>query len=124
MCCEAQAKRHAGKRLRRCVATDDTRAPAWTRLALVQIELDDASERGLFSGPTALTVPANTQAPYPLLFAPPWIGTFAGTLTLAIPATLETSTYRLTGRGLEPAASGHVTVRRSSACTCWVPLTA
>ena len=102
-----------------CIATFDTRTPANATKSRVQIELDDASERGLFSGPTALTVPPNTQVPYPLLFAPPWIGTFAGTLTLAIPATLETSTYRLNGRGLEPAASGHVTVRRSPACACW-----
>lgn len=82
-------------------------------LQFLQIELDDDHDRGLFSGPTSLTVPANSEAQYPLKFAPPWIGTFMGTLTLAIPATLETSTYRLTGRGLEPAAAGHLTVRRA-----------
>ena len=56
-------------------------------------------------------MPAGSEGSYPLAFAPPWMGTYAATLVLAIPATMESNTYALTGRGAEPAASDHVRLR-------------
>jgi hypothetical protein len=76
----------------------------------LQITMDEGHPRDVFSGPTTLNVPAGQQGSYPLKFAPPWIGTYSGALVLSMPATLESATYRIVGKGLEPAAADHVKV--------------
>ena len=71
----------------------------------------DDDDKDLFKGPTDMVVPAGSQGMYPLTFSPSWIGSFTATLVLAIPATLETTTYKLIGHGVEPAAADHLVLR-------------
>jgi hypothetical protein len=71
----------------------------------------DPEHPDVFQGPAEMTVPAGTEASYALSFAPPWMGKYSATLVLAIPITLETNTYNLTGHGLEPCATDHIVLR-------------
>ena len=74
----------------------------------MQLTTDTGTRRDTFAGPASVNVNANQEGSYLLKFTPPWIGTYTGTLVLLIPATQESSTYKLVGRGLEPAATDHI----------------
>lgn len=67
-----------------------------------------SSGGSMFSGPSALQVPAKKSVNYPLTFSPKWISDEKSSFTLVNPSTQQQFEFELSGYGEEPLAQDHV----------------